>query len=78
MATSTGAAGAPALSAGRSTRGRDAQVAVAFRVELGIAEAARARPCLPRAPVLPGAAMQVAGTGRGRGVTLTGEGRPDR
>ena len=36
------------------------------------------QPCSQRAPVLPRAAMQVADTGPREGVTMTGEGRPER
>ncbi len=65
------------VSAGRSTRACDAQVAVAFRGEPGITDAARA------AAVLAAGARAIARRHAGRehgprGVTLTGEGRPER
>ena len=65
------------VSAGRSTRARDAQVAVAFRGEPGIADAARAAAALS-AVARAGRAPPCGPGIRTLGVTMTGEGRPDR
>ena len=66
------------VSAGRSTRACDAQVAVAFGVEPASQTPRVPRSRSRRAPVLPRAAMRAGNTGPREGSHMTGESRPDR